>query len=52
MTGYAREGAYEVEDATAQWQWSWEVKSVNGKGLDVRFRLPGGLDALESRPAS
>ena len=48
MTGYARvEGAYEVEDATAQWQWSWEVKSVNGKGLDIRFRLPGGLDALE-----
>lgn len=25
-----------------------EARSVNGKGLDVRLRLPSGLDALES----
>ena len=48
MTGYARvEGTHDAGDGAAQWQWSWEVKSVNGKGLDVRFRLPGGFDALE-----
>ncbi|WP_323794935.1 YicC/YloC family endoribonuclease [Nisaea sp.] len=48
MTGYARvEGTHDAGDGAAQWQWSWEVKSVNGKGLDIRFRLPGGFDALE-----
>jgi uncharacterized protein (TIGR00255 family) len=28
--------------------WQWEVKSVNGKALDVRFRLPPGCEALEA----
>ncbi len=42
MTGFARsEGA--VEGLT----WAWELRSVNGRGLDLRFRLPSGLDALE-----
>ena len=27
--------------------WTWNAKSVNGKGLDVRCRLPAGLDWLE-----
>ncbi len=27
--------------------WSWELKSVNSKGLDVRFRLPTGYENLE-----
>ena len=27
--------------------WAWEVKSVNGKGLDLRLRLPPGWDAIE-----
>lgn len=27
--------------------WSWEVRSVNGKGLDLRLRLPDGIDGLE-----
>ncbi|CAN0491144.1 unnamed protein product, partial [Discosporangium mesarthrocarpum] len=26
----------------------WEVKSVNSKGLDLRFRLPNGFDAIEA----
>lgn len=48
MTGYARvEGTHDVGDGAAEWQWSWEVKSVNGKSLDIRFRMPGGYDALE-----
>ena len=42
MTGFARsEGV--VEGLT----WAWELRSVNGRGLDLRFRLPSGLDALE-----
>lgn len=28
--------------------WAWEARSVNGKGLDLRLRLPEGLDGLEA----
>lgn len=42
MTGFARAQGQD------QWQsWTWEVKSVNARGLDLRFRLPPGLDRLE-----
>ena len=42
MTGFAHtEG---VVDGLA---WAWELRSVNGRGLELRFRLPPGLDALE-----
>lgn len=44
MTGFARaEGAHE---GTA---WHWEVRSVNGRGLDLRLRLPSGSEPLEPR---
>jgi uncharacterized protein (TIGR00255 family) len=43
MTGFARR-----EDTTGRYRWAWELRSVNGKGLDVRLRLPPGLDLLES----
>jgi uncharacterized protein (TIGR00255 family) len=42
MTGFARR-----DGATGSTRWSWEVKTVNGKGLDVRLRLPQGFDAVE-----
>ena len=42
MTGFAR--GHGVAGAYA---WSWEIKSVNAKGLDLRFRLPPGWDAVE-----
>jgi uncharacterized protein (TIGR00255 family) len=42
MTGFAR--GHGIAGAYA---WSWEIKSVNGKGLDLRFRLPTGWDAIE-----
>ena len=42
MTGFAR--GHGVSGAYA---WAWEIKSVNGKGLDVRLRLPPGWDAVE-----
>jgi len=42
MTGFARaEGAHE------EWRWVWEVKSVNGRGLEMRSRIPNGFDDLE-----
>lgn len=28
--------------------WSWELRSVNGRGLELRLRLPEGLGALEA----
>ncbi len=43
MTGFAR--AHGNDDRCA---WSWEVRSVNGKGLDVRCRLPSGMEPLET----
>jgi uncharacterized protein (TIGR00255 family) len=42
MTGFGR--AEGQVDGTA---WAWEWRSVNGRGLDLRFRLPSGFDALE-----
>jgi uncharacterized protein (TIGR00255 family) len=29
--------------------WNWEARSVNGRTLDLRFRLPTGFEALEIR---
>lgn len=42
MTGFARaDGGGDIV------RWAWELRSVNGKGLDVRVRLPAGCDRLE-----
>jgi uncharacterized protein (TIGR00255 family) len=43
MTGFARS-----EGAAAGRRWAWEVRSVNGRGLDVKTRLPPGFEALEA----
>jgi uncharacterized protein (TIGR00255 family) len=42
MTGFAR-----GQGVAGPYAWSWEIKSVNAKGLDLRFRLPPGWDAVE-----
>tara|TARA_R110002096_G_scaffold76043_9_gene179686 strand:- start:682 stop:1569 length:888 start_codon:yes stop_codon:yes gene_type:complete len=42
MTGFAR-----AEGRHDGWSWVWEARSVNGRGLEVRFRLPPGYDGLE-----
>ena len=42
MTGFGR--------ATGQaqsFQWTWEVKSVNSRGLDIRARVPGVVGGLD-----
>lgn len=43
MTGFARSEGF--HDGIT---WSWEVRSVNARNLDVRFRLPPGHDRLEA----
>jgi uncharacterized protein (TIGR00255 family) len=43
MTGFAR-----AEGEAAGITWVWELKSVNGRSLDLRLRLPAGYDALEA----
>jgi uncharacterized protein (TIGR00255 family) len=43
MTGFAR-----AEAASGGRHWVWELRSVNGRGLDIRCRLPAGYDALDS----
>lgn len=42
MTGFAR-----GEGAANDTRWTWEIKSVNSRGFEPRFRLPPGLDFLE-----
>ena len=42
MTGFAR-----AEGGDGDLRWTWEVKSVNGRNLDIRVRVPSGFEALE-----
>jgi uncharacterized protein (TIGR00255 family) len=42
MTGFARS-----QGAAGSVSWQWEVRSVNGKSLDIRLRLPPGSEALD-----
>ncbi len=43
MTGFARR-----EGTCGRYRWAWELRSVNGKGLDLRLRLPTGTEHLET----
>ncbi len=42
MTGFAS-----LKGSEEGARWSWEIRSVNARGLDLRLRLPEGLDDLE-----
>ena len=42
MTGFARS-----EGQRDPYAWTWEVKSVNGRGLDARCRLTPGFESLD-----
>jgi uncharacterized protein (TIGR00255 family) len=42
MTGFARS-----HGVSGTYVWSWELKSVNAKGLELRLRLPPRFDAIE-----
>lgn len=43
MTGFAR-----TDGAADGLAWTWELRSVNGRGLDIRIRLPAGYDGVEA----
>ena len=43
MTGFAR-----ADGSGGAYRWTWELRSVNGKGLDIRLRLPPGFEYLEA----
>ena len=43
MTGFAA-----VDGSHGEASWTWSLKSVNGKSLDVRWRMPGRMDSLEA----
>ncbi|MEM9028836.1 MAG: YicC/YloC family endoribonuclease [Pseudomonadota bacterium] len=42
MTGFGR-----ADGGDGSASWSWEIRSVNGRGLDLRLRLPSGYERLE-----
>jgi uncharacterized protein (TIGR00255 family) len=42
MTGFARAAGQDERLA-----WTWEARSVNGRSLDVRVRVPSGFEAVE-----
>ena len=42
MTGFGR-----AEGSHGAWRWSWEMRTVNGRGLDMRMRLPSGFERLD-----
>lgn len=44
MTGFGR-----ADGSVKGVRWYWEAKSVNGRGLDIRVRLPQGHDQLEPK---
>jgi uncharacterized protein (TIGR00255 family) len=42
MTAFAR-----ADGAAGPLSWTWEVRSVNGRGVDLRLRLAPGFEAME-----
>ncbi len=42
MTGFASRKAEALG-----YSWTWDLRSVNGKGLDLRLRVPDWIDGLE-----
>ncbi len=43
MTGFAS-----AEGASEGWRWSWDLRSVNGRGLDLRLRIPDWIEGLDA----
>ena len=42
MTGFAT-----ARGSSGDWSWVWDLRSVNGRGLDIRLRLPDWVEGLE-----
>lgn len=48
MTGYAsRDGTLHLD--AVSYRWTWDIRSVNGKSLDMRLRAPSFLVELEQQ---
>jgi uncharacterized protein (TIGR00255 family) len=51
MTGFGRADGTAVTTGetvgSMSWGWSWELRSVNAKGLDIRCRLPSLVEGWE-----
>ena len=43
MTGFAS-----AEGQQDGWRWSWDIRAVNGRGLDIRLRIPDQIDGLDA----
>ena len=43
MTGFAA-----LKGQGAGYGWQWDIRSVNGKGLDLRLRVPDWIEGLEA----
>lgn len=48
MTGFARTSGHYVSQSNGETAWTVELRSVNGKGLDIRLRMPNSLDSLDA----
>lgn len=44
MTGFAR-----ADGSASGYRWTWEIRSVNGRGLDIRSRLSAGFERLDAQ---
>jgi uncharacterized protein (TIGR00255 family) len=47
MTGFGRSAGVHGETS-----WHWEARSVNGRSLELRFRVPSGVEGLEIKARS
>lgn len=43
MTGFTS-----LSGASERYTWMWEMRGVNGKGLDIRLRLPDWIEGLDA----
>jgi len=47
MTGFARaDGTFESDEL--KYVFTWEIKSVNAKGLDIKIKAPSGFEEIEN----
>ena len=44
MTGFAR-----ADGAENDYRWAWEIRSVNARAMDLRIRIPPGMESLDVR---
>lgn len=47
MTGFARTEGHVRTTSGTDYNWTWEIRTVNNRGLDIRCRIPSGLDAFD-----